>query len=221
MHKHRLTRREIWETIRTIVVFYLVLITGSVLLYVAEMNEPSLLPLLSLARATPWGIITSIFAHKSLEHLLLNMINIVISSFLLLGLLLFNGEGNPKRTSLFFCLCPFISGIITNVLFLSLAPQSKSLGASGVLFAIVGVLLMASLMGIFRKMRAVTIKTYFSRHLLHFSYHIFIFLFYFLQTIFIPTIFLNVSQGVNVFVHAISFLLAVGSTLLYYLISHQ
>jgi len=198
--------------------FYLVLMIISVIFFIAELFQPTLLHLLSSAEATPWGVVTSIFVHWPLEHLLLNIAGIGVSTFLLIEIVLFNSETNPIKVSLFFCLCPFVSGVAANILFLAFLPKSTSYGASGVLYAMEGVLIFASLLSIFRTVSYVKVRTYFfeRRYQLHFLYHIFIFLFYFLQIIFYPSLFLNIQQGVNVFTHSVSLLLGLFATLFYY-----
>ena len=208
----------IWNKTRIVIEFYSTLIIASVLFFVAELSQPYLLHLLSSSRTTPWGVVTSIFVHWPFEHLLLNIAGIGVSTFLLIEIVLFNSETNPIKVSWFFCLCPFVSGVAANILFLAFLPKSTSYGASGVLYAMEGVLIFASLLSIFRTMSYVKVRTYFfrRRYQLHFLYHIFIFLFYFLQIIFYPSLFLNVQQGVNVFTHSVSLLLGLFATLLYY-----
>jgi uncharacterized protein len=74
----------------------------------------------------PWRLITSMFAHGSLSHLMSNMF-----SLLLFGLIL-EGRIGAKRVLWLFLL----SGVVINIF----SPYASSLGASGAIFAVLGVL---------------------------------------------------------------------------------
>ena len=82
----------------------------------------------SLMLKQPWTIITSIFAHGSIGHLLANMFALG-----LFGLIL-EGRIGPKRVLWLF----LISGVVINLV----TPYQRSLGASGAIFAILGALIM-------------------------------------------------------------------------------
>ncbi|MFT4309789.1 MAG: rhomboid family intramembrane serine protease [Candidatus Woesearchaeota archaeon] len=78
----------------------------------------------------PYRIITSIFAHSTISHLMGNLF-----SLLLFGLIL-EGRIGPKNTLMIFIL----SGIGINLL-LPVMPYTRVLGASGAIFAIMGTLI--------------------------------------------------------------------------------
>jgi membrane associated rhomboid family serine protease len=77
----------------------------------------------------PYRLITAIFAHGSLNHLMSNLF-----SLLLFGLIL-EGRIGGKNTLFIFIL----TGIAINLL-LPIMPYTRVLGASGAIFAIMGVL---------------------------------------------------------------------------------
>ena len=81
----------------------------------------------SLMLTQPWRLVTSIFAHGSIGHLLANMFALG-----LFGLIL-EGRIGPKRILWLF----LISGVLINLI----TPYERSLGASGAIFAILGVLI--------------------------------------------------------------------------------
>ena len=83
----------------------------------------------SLMSEQPYRIITSILSHGSLSHLMGNLF-----SLLLFGLIL-EGRIGPKKTLIIFVM----SGIGINLL-LPFMPYTRVLGASGAIFAIMGVL---------------------------------------------------------------------------------
>ena len=74
----------------------------------------------------PWRILTALFAHANLEHLVANL-----SALVLFGLVL-EGRIGPRRVFWLF----IISGIAINLF----SPYDRSLGASGAIFAILGTL---------------------------------------------------------------------------------
>ena len=75
-----------------------------------------------------WRFVTSIFAHASFSHILLNMFALV-----LFGLILESLIGSKKLLLVFFA-----SGIIANIVAIFFYPSS--LGASGAIYGILGVL---------------------------------------------------------------------------------
>lgn len=78
--------------------------------------------------ARPWSIVTSIFAHASVEHLFYNIISLCI-----FGLFVENIAGKRR-----FFLVFFVSGILAS--FAAVFFYSASLGASGAIFGLVGFL---------------------------------------------------------------------------------
>ncbi|MFC1870995.1 rhomboid family intramembrane serine protease [Chloroflexota bacterium] len=79
----------------------------------------------------PWTILTNLFIHGGLWHLLANML-----SFYFFGNYLTRLIGEQK-----FILVYFLGGILGNILFIILAPPlSIAIGASGAIFALAGVL---------------------------------------------------------------------------------
>ena len=79
----------------------------------------------------PWTIITAMFAHDGLLHILFNMLALYFFGMYVIALV---GEAR-------FFLVYFIGGLIGNALFLLLAgPNSIAVGASGAVFALGGLL---------------------------------------------------------------------------------
>lgn len=108
----------IWLTIILILVFIMQLtfpITDSFLLNQKSFSEP-------------WRFVTAIFLHGSLEHLIFNLFALV-----LFGLILESLIGSKRFIFTF-----FTAGIIANII--SIFFYNSSLGASGAIFGIIGVL---------------------------------------------------------------------------------
>jgi membrane associated rhomboid family serine protease len=79
----------------------------------------------------PWTIITALFIHDGIYHILFNMLTLYFFGMYVLALV---GESR-------FFLVYFIGGVVGNALFMLLAPSnSLAVGASGAIFALGGVL---------------------------------------------------------------------------------
>ncbi len=112
------------------------LIVINLLLFIATLIEQDLILLLGLAPASfwdrPWTLVTNLFIHASMWHILGNMITLYFFGGFLSRLI-----GTKK-----FLLVYFGGGILGNILYLLLAPSPYSIavGASGAIFALAGVL---------------------------------------------------------------------------------
>jgi len=114
-----------------------VLIGLNVLLFIITLTEPGLVLFLGLVPAgilvRPWTILTSLFLHGSIGHILGNMITLYFFGRYLRSLV---GDKN-------FLTVYFIGGMLGNACYMLLAPPlSLVIGASGAVFAIGGVLAM-------------------------------------------------------------------------------
>ena len=112
-----------------------VLIGLNLLLYIVTLIVPTLILSLGLIPAgildRPWTIITSIFLHSSIGHILANMITLYFFGRYLCALL-----GGRKFLTVY-----FIGGILGNIVYILLGPPlSIVIGASGAVFALGGVL---------------------------------------------------------------------------------
>ncbi|MFX1488710.1 MAG: rhomboid family intramembrane serine protease [Promethearchaeota archaeon] len=116
-----------------------------------------------------WRLVTPIFLHSDLLHLFSNMFALLIFGTTI--------ETDPKISKLEFLLIFFISGLIGNVATLFLLPPNViSLGASGAIFGLIGVVFIM-----------VAIE---NRSLLPFTL---IYIFYFIAASFMP--------GINIWAH--------------------
>ncbi len=111
------------------------LIALNFLLFIATAIAPELIFLLGLQPATflhrPWTILTSLFIHSGLWHIITNML-----TFYFFGRYLSRLVGASKLLIAYFC-----GGIAGSVLFILLAPPySIAIGASGAVFALGGAL---------------------------------------------------------------------------------
>jgi len=112
-----------------------VLIGLNLLLFIATWIAPGLILLLGLQPASflhrPWTIVTNLFVHAGLWHIMANMLTLYFFGTYLSGLI-----GASK-----FQIIYFGGGLLGNVLFILLAPPlSVAVGASGAVFALGGAL---------------------------------------------------------------------------------
>ncbi len=85
----------------------------------------------ALLSQQPWTIITSMFVHGSIWHILFNMISLYF-----LGSFFLRAAGERSFLAVF-----FLGGLAGNILFVLLAnPLSTGIGASGAIFALGGAL---------------------------------------------------------------------------------
>jgi len=113
----------------------LVIIAVNFLLFIATVIVPRLILLLGLQPESfllrPWTIVTSMFIHSGLWHIIANMLALFFFGTYLSKLV---GEGR-------FLVAYLGGGILGNILFILLAPSfSIAVGASGAIFALGGVL---------------------------------------------------------------------------------
>ena len=112
-----------------------ILIAVNFLLFIAIAIAPKLILLLGLQPAAllikPWTIVTNLFIHSSLWHIIANMLTLYF-----LGSYLSRLIGGSK-----FLIVYFGGGILGNIVFILLAPSFHiAVGASGAIFALGGVL---------------------------------------------------------------------------------
>jgi len=112
-----------------------VLIAVNFLLFIATAIAPELRFTLGLQPASflqrPWTLVTSLFIHAGLWHIIANMLTLYF-----FGISLSRLVGKNKFLTVYFC-----GGILGNILFILLAPPfSTVVGASGAVFALGGAL---------------------------------------------------------------------------------
>ena len=94
---------------------------------------------LKAAWSTPWGFFTYIFVHKNFEHLAANIVLFAVAlvMFALTEMLL--EEGERKRREGFLIGSVLAIAVIAILLVSLLEPTSSAVGASGVVYAAIGV----------------------------------------------------------------------------------
>jgi membrane associated rhomboid family serine protease len=111
------------------------LIAVNILVFIFTLLRPEAVYFLGLTPAffmqQPWTIVTNLFVHGGIGHIVVNMISLYFLGSFVLRLL-----GEKK-----FLLVYFLGGIIGNVFYLFLGPPLiPGVGASGAIFALGGVL---------------------------------------------------------------------------------
>jgi len=111
------------------------LIALNVVIFVITLLRPETIYFLGLTPALlsqqPWTIISSMFVHGSVWHIIVNMICLYF-----LGSFMLRAVGERSFLAVF-----FLGGLAGNILFVLLAnPLSTGVGASGAIFALAGAL---------------------------------------------------------------------------------
>jgi membrane associated rhomboid family serine protease len=113
------------------------IIITCVVVFIATYISPRLVSVLEFVPATfaqhPWTILTSIFVHGSITHILFNMLVLYFFGGFLVGLV-----GERK-----FLLVYLLGGLVGNAFYWLLAsPYAGVVGASGAIFAVEGTLML-------------------------------------------------------------------------------
>jgi membrane associated rhomboid family serine protease len=111
------------------------LIIVNIIVFITTSIKPDLIYLFGLEPAIflerPWTIVTNLFIHSGIWHILANMLTLYFFGSNLTRLI---GERN-------FLIVYFIGGILGNIFYIILGPSfSIAIGASGAVFAVAGVL---------------------------------------------------------------------------------
>jgi membrane associated rhomboid family serine protease len=123
----------------------LVLIAINVVLYIATLAHPDLVYTLGLQPSTwlerPWTLITNLFIHGGLWHIIANMLTLFFFGRYLCMMI-----GDARFLTLY-----FLGGIVGNFLYILLSSSDAVvIGASGAIFAVAGALtVMAPKMRVF------------------------------------------------------------------------
>jgi membrane associated rhomboid family serine protease len=210
--------RESYKKSQFVILSYSAFIATCIVVFLLESVDPSLYALLDQSRTNYWGPVTSIFVHTSISHLDGNMWVLGWESVILVLLLSLNTYEKNKTVQLLFFLAPFASAVISNVLFFFREPSSTSAGASGFVYGVIGLLIVASLFGISSTVRVVGLRTYFRTLKYQFNLYINLLLVAsFLAVIAVaPGTFIGVEPGVNFFVHGISLILGMFLPMIYF-----
>lgn len=197
------------------VLLLVVLVPSSILLIFTTYNQ-SLIPHLWNSSSNLLGILTSIFTHADFSHYFDNMSLLFGTILLFLLLNYFLDRKERKSRALFVFVAALSIGVIVNIIELLVpAFNEDAFGASGVVFAVIGILLGFSLLNlsdlIIRRGKArIGDKDTFI--ILNFLIAAGILQFVFLQ----PSAFFNVSQGVAFIEHELSFLFGFFSVFMLY-----
>jgi membrane associated rhomboid family serine protease len=187
-------------------IFLFAAIAVSGLVYAISLPYPSLTVFLSASANTPWGIVTSIFTHSSFDHYANNMygLTVLIAIFVFANCSLL-GQKKVKVEN-FLIVTALIAAVSANVLWISVK-SSPSVGASGLLYAVNGIVLGFALynglqfldLKRFKTQRVLVMTMVFVNTILAAAL--------LAQVLLNPELFLNVGAGVNVIAHGVSFLI--------------
>lgn len=103
--------------------------------------------------STPWGVVTAIFVHAGVDHYADNMEGLLLLFPLFAVLNVFPDDAEQRRRACLFVWTVVVAAVTANVAwvwyFPTASPADGALGASGVLYAAIGMVLMAGLANAF------------------------------------------------------------------------
>ena len=189
----------------------LVVLSLSLLSFLLTSLFPSLLSFFSISRSHPWGILTALFTHVDLGHLLTNLFSLAALSLLFLLLHFRRRVEVREDLSLAFALTLFLAGAGVNLVdflvrWLSGSP-STFCGSSGMVYAAMGMVMVSSLYNLLLFTR-LSLRRSPSRHSLLPAVvpSALVFLAFFSVLLFRPSSFFSVFPSTNVQAHVLGFL---------------
>ena len=202
----RASVRGAWRANSSLILLYSGLVAAVTLSYLAQLLVPGFTQSGELTRTNFWGVVSSIFIHGSPSHLEANVESLFWLTLSVVVLAEVNRDlfAASSRTFLFWT--PFLAAIVSNMAFYILAPQATSFGASGVVYAALGLAVALAFAGLVPELTAVVKRQPLSKAG-RFKLEINLLL----SVPFAglawasPGGFLGVGTGANVFVHGLSF----------------
>jgi len=202
--------------------FAIFLIINS-LMFVVTSVYPSTIDYLSLAPDRPWGIFTSAFIHANVEHLVNNLEGFTLACTLFVFVILSSSPESRRRSSRLFLWLIFISGFLADgveflVWRLTGTLNVSSFGASGIVYAAIGVLLASALYSFPKnaaRIRELVAKrkqsSKFIRDAMVPAFAMLTFVVLLFELVSNPADFFSAAPGIDVFAHEMGFLIGYNS----------
>lgn len=219
---------------KVIIFSYSLILALSGITYLAENFFHGFVRLLSSSLETPWGIVTSLFVHAGEQHLIDNLRGLSIFLFLFIFTNLHLSETRLKMRVFFSSLLIFASALLSNAVSILLMPDIAAVGASGLVYALIGVTLGFSLSNAVELLKSpdaletediegtsgLETESMKNRFLQTFRYafllvNMIFIVFFFVIFLRSPQQFLNVNPGVNSLVHALAFFVSLVTVFFY------
>ena len=198
--------RGIFCDFRTLTLFYLAFLGLCLGVYVLGLAFPWLQGLLVASRSTPWGIVTSLFVHSDLGHLVMNMAGL-FSFFLVFSFTNYflPYEEKARRIS-YFIVALLASTVFSNVIWIVLVDIS-TIGASGLVYASEGAVTgfcLTNFWNVYSNVRFAETRSKTGVMLVN----LLVFLSICVWMVFYTNSFLSYGRDINVLIHGSSFVLA-------------
>jgi len=191
---------------RLFLAFILILLT-SILVYVISYFYPEFNEVLKVSTTTPWGIVTSVFAHGGFMHLRDNMLGLCFFFIIFFITNFFPSKEERESRVTFFLVIIFAAAIVSNIAWIIIAPQRGAIGSSGLVYASQGIVTGFALsngLRIFQLSHDVKKKR--PLYIAVYVFNLVVFLSLCIPIFLDAKAFLNVAENVNSVVHGIAFL---------------
>lgn len=117
--------------------FFAVLFLSIIFHFLGEVF-PDIKQLLAVSSSNVWGIITSFFVHKDASHLTNNMRSMLIFTLAFMFSNIYYDRKVVERRALYFTVLTVLAAIFSNFLWIIVRPNVSAAGASGMVYAIIG-----------------------------------------------------------------------------------
>jgi membrane associated rhomboid family serine protease len=207
----------LWIRSRMVVAVYGMFIMSCILVYISETFQPALFSVLSLKGTSPWGIVTSLLVHGSPTHLWVNM-QVLVWEIVLMAVLLDNHQWKERSIVPLFCVTPFASAILADVVQVAILPNMTSFGASGVAYGVMGLVMISAVRGLGEDIDSHGLGACFSKPRFFSSgLDLLLFIPFVFVVVKSPGEFLGVGTGADFLIHGLSFIFSVAMAEAYFL----
>jgi membrane associated rhomboid family serine protease len=201
---------------RLIFVVFILLLAACGTVLIGSLINPGLNDALEASRGTPWGIVTSLFAHATIEDFIGNMLALFIFFIIFAICNSFLSYDEKNKRMIFLIVVSFIMAIVANLVWVLLAPNgAATLGASGIVYSAEGITVGFALFNglLIIDWRRFNTKEIYSKVLI--ASNLIIAIVFVVQGVFFTSLFLGVEPGVNAAVHGLAFLFSLFVTVIW------
>jgi membrane associated rhomboid family serine protease len=193
---------------RRIYFFYLTFFIISFFMFLLSLRFPWIIQNFSVSINNPWGVITSFFIHLDFLHFIFNMLNIFVLLYAFSFCNSFLNENDFKVRYKAFLNITIISAMSSNIVWMHIS-NSASVGASGIVYGLEGVLIIFCLLNGFKIIDFIKKDSDNVKNKIIILSNIIIFFLVFGQIFLDVNTFFNYGENISVPVHGYAFIVSV------------
>jgi membrane associated rhomboid family serine protease len=200
-----------------ILLWYLVILLVSSSVFITSLAFPQVSTALAASRNTFWGVFTSIFVHNSWQHLLLNMVGLFLFVIFFTSANSTLSTRSKKEFQIFFLISALGLAVVSNFLWIAFNTGS-SVGASGLVYGVMGIVTSSCILNGLQALGRKHLRKQSTQTMGIVLMNIVLGISLVFEVFQNPQVFLNISEGVNIIVHGVSFVLGLSFILPWHLI---